>query len=96
MFWRYSNDYANLEQGAAQAVEQGQSLIVAAVQLNSSLPLKRFHLSVNPERRFMWLASRSLDLSDRLRLTYFDAFGAHDNLVFGLERINAHYLFGHK
>ena len=95
-FWRYSKDYADLEQRAVQAVEQGQSLIVAAGQLNSSLPLKRFHLSVSPERRFMRLASRSLDLSDRLRVTYFDAFESHDDLVFGLERINAHYLFGHK
>lgn len=93
-FWETveGNLYDQKVKSALAARADGKLVITAACQIISPIVDTKMHLVCPPEVRQHNLATRSLNLSDKLRAEFFEAYEANDNLLYGLERVNADFV----
>lgn len=74
---------------AEDARTQGQLVVAAACQIDPNIADTRIHLVSPPEIRRHHLIARYFRPSDEQRIKFFEAYEAHDDLLFGLEKMRA-------
>tara|TARA_Y100000310_G_C20669481_1_gene809430 strand:+ start:1006 stop:1548 length:543 start_codon:yes stop_codon:yes gene_type:complete len=90
-FWKAGSrtTYGNKLKLAEEAKKRGQLVVAAACQIDPNIADIRIHLVSPPEIRRHHLIARHYRPSDEHRLRFFEAYEAHDDLLFGLERMKA-------
>lgn len=84
-----TTEYERNLQALYCAKSQGKTIVAAACQLGDALVDTRLHFISPPKIRLHHLQARMRESSDRLRVKYFEAYEVYDDLLFGLEKLNA-------
>lgn len=90
-FWQTGTEqeYQEKQDHVKVLSEQGKVVVVGACQLTSPQVTSRIHLVSPPDIRKHNLETRLRGLTDQLRVKFFEAYEANDDLIYGLEQIHA-------
>jgi hypothetical protein len=92
-FWNAIEGYDEKRDELDSLAECRLPIAVAACHVDRGAVDICFHIEADPKKRAANLLKRDDGPSDRLRARYFSAFERHDDILFGLEKIHAEYIF---
>ncbi len=90
-FWCQGDDYDQQRKKLYDYLKGDKQVYVAACQVHHDVDY-RIHLTCSAQQRKLNLQKRDRDISDRLRVQYFDSFNVYDICMFDSERVHAHIM----